>query len=463
MIKFKLENLLNTFSEKKINALSGTILFFYLFSYFFMPYKPWSFFISFHSVLLLVGTALVFLQIVRRFYFKKSVFTPDIIVLIIASLFFAISSMVFHLDLFSRAGVQPYILSFICFIFIKFAIKNLDFNQFYHWGNIYLILSGILILLQVNFGNMFYISGFFGKHGIIRISQGWGFADTPTLAGGIMAWFLSVSIAHYSFSFKKPMGVYKEMFNLSAITFGALGLFYTLNRGAWIATFIGIFVLGIVFFLFKYPKKYFIRSLLFIIFFIAFFMKFTNPPIAIMNDKISFFKTVAYNTDESIKYAASVNTRLRAWGLCIELIKEYPVWGIGLLQYPLYYEKIFPQKLFVDAHGYLDPESGYLDPNPRQIPHNSYLYYMTEVGTLPAIPLFALFALIVIRGIRSTPKSKEFPFLIGLITIGAWIGTCDYINERIFWIALASVAGLVFIDKDTKVKKNIKNSNHKSK
>jgi ABC-type microcin C transport system permease subunit YejB len=65
-----------------------------------------------------------------------------------------------------------------------------------------------------------------------------------------------------------------------------------------------------------------------------------------------------------------------------------------------------------------------------------------EAGVLPAIVLFGLIAIILIQGFARGHLFELFPFVAGLVAVCAWIFTCDYLNERIFWIALGSVAGL---------------------
>ena len=148
-----------------------------------------------------------------------------------------------------------------------------------------------------------------------------------------------------------------------------------------------------------------------------------------MREKIAFIGKPDLAND-----AASL-TRLKAWGVALGGIKSHPFWGVGIGQYPKLYEKAFPD-LFKGL------AAGKFDPNTKQIPHNSYLYYAVEAGLLPALLLFGFIGFIFFRGFRAGVFSEVFPFFVGGLTVCLWMVTCDYINERIFWIALGTLAGL---------------------
>lgn len=440
---FKFQSILfDKFLEKKINNLIGNLSFFYLISWFFMPYKPEGF-IDFHNIILVFGFSLVLWRELRKISLRGIVFDRDIVVLIGVVFLFVFSSAVIHIKEFSRAGFQPYILAFATFLFFRFSVKDLNLKRFYNFAGIYLLLSGIIILFQVNFGKPFYVASFFTKEVFGLGYQGLGFADNPTLTGGIMLWFLTVLVAYYSVS-AKCGGILCKIFILGSIGLGASGIFYTTNRASWIALFLIILLIGVFVFKFSLNKKFFCLSVFSILIFISVFGFLFRSNVYKLNDKISFLERIVFLPMETIKYDASVNTRLRMWGLCLDLIKEYPIWGIGPLQYSKYNKSKFPKKLIFLADEYIDSKYGYLDPRSSMTPHNSYLHYMTEVGILPAIPLFGLILLILIKGFYLGPKLKSFPFLMGLVGICLWIGTCDYITDRIFWIVLGTVAGFVF-------------------
>lgn len=407
---------------------SSLLLGLYLAAYFLVPYKPWLSPVSFHTPFLAAGLLLYASSLfpLRNGMFDD--FTADIALFALFSGLFLISSCAVHFSDFNRAGVQAYLVSFSCLFFVRLAIRRFDSSVIFLLMRIYLVASGALILLQVNFSGLFYVAGFFGQTNFGLGTQGWGFGNTHIWAGGAVSWMLSVLLARYSFA-AESKGMREELGSLLAFGAGAVGLYYTLNRGAWLALLAVIVILASALSWEKRPLRYFARALAVMFLSVVFFKTVTHPEIYRMGEKVSSIARL------DISHDASSITRLKAWGVALDGIKSSPLWGIGVGQYPKLYEKAFPS-LFSG----LAPDR--YDPNPRQIPHNSYLYYTVEAGVLPSLALLAFMAYIFYRGFRAGPGAAVFPFLIGAAAVCVWMVTCDYINERIFWIALGALAGL---------------------
>lgn len=389
---------------------------------------------SFHTPILCFGLA----ALLARFFGGSrpggKTFSPELVLFVLAVGAFLVSSAIVHWDEFSRAYTLAYAVSFLCFLFVRLAIADLRQDLFYLAARIYLSVSGLLMLLQVNFAGGFYVPGFFGQTNFGKSCQAWGFANTHILAGGILAWLLSIMLARYAFRRERPESLRAGLFDLVPMGLGAGGLLCTLSRGAWLGLAVGISVIFLKVLLAKIPKRNFFTGLAVISGFFVLFDFLPHPGIPNVTEKLTFIGRVAVKPGTTILNDGSVNTRAKAWGVALDGILQSPLWGIGIGQYPAFYEKAFPT-LF-------SGENGKFDPNPRQIPHNSYLYYAVETGLVPTFFLLVFIAAIFLRGWRAGSPEQVFPFLAGLAAICSWIMTCDYINERIFWIALGALSGI---------------------
>jgi len=416
-------------------SYSEKILLLYLVFYFLVPYKPWGFPFSFHMPVLFLGLLVCGRDALGALRSGKAGVPGDVPVLAAAVIVFSLSAAFVHFREFSRISVQAYIMSFACYFFVRAVVTQSFVGRLYRVMNGYLILSGILILLQVNEFWPAYVSGFFGQTNFGRGTQGWGFANTHILAGGSIAWMFSSVFARYSLRGETVWSLREEAFWLSALSLGGAGLFYTLNRGAWLGAACALLLLAASILFRGLPKKHFLRGGIAVAAFLVLLKFLMQPAVYKMQEKLSFVRNISVSPVSTVSNDAASLTRLKAWGVALDAIAQSPFWGLGIGRYPEFYSKAFP-KLFigVDRYGF--------DDNPRQIPHNSYLYYASEAGLLAALALFVFFGYVFVTAWRAGPASQVFPFLMGLVSVYAWLFTSDFINERIAWIAIGVVGGL---------------------
>lgn len=415
-----------------LENIYGAVLLGYLAAYFLVPYKPWLSPISFHTPLLGAGLLLYAARILPELRRGAFSFPRDLVFFLLAAGVFMVSAGIVHFREFSRAGVQAFTVSLLCFFFVRSTIRAVKLETLFLGMKIYLIVSCILILLQVSFAGPFYVAGYFGQMNFGKWTQGWGFGNTHIWAGGAIAWMLSIILARYAAPQKEKMSVSAETFYLLSMGLGAVGLFYTLNRGAWVGMFLALLVLAAVFIWSRCSLRNFFKGLAVMFIFVSVFRIAIHPDVYRMKEKMSFLRSDPRNM---LANDAATLTRIKAWGVALNGIRANPFWGLGVGQFPQYYEKAFPglfKGLAADK----------FDPNTKQIPHNSYLYYASEAGLLPAAFLFLFMGVVLIGGLRSGAAAEVFPFFIGGLMICVWMLTCDYINERIFWISLGAVAGL---------------------
>jgi len=420
--------------EISSERLVPIFLLLYFVLYFLVPYKPWDLPVSFHTLALGAGFVLLLPNLRKAVATTGGWFAPDLVVFYGLVALFLFSSVVVHYADFSRPGVQAYMVSFISFLFVRLVAPVLPQRRFYFGLGLLLAASGLLMLLQVNFAGGFYVAGFLGETNFGKSCQAWGFANTHILAGGMLAWMITVLLGRYSVPNGVPEAGWKDSLVLCSLGLGAGGVFYTLSRGAWLGLAAGISVVAIRAFMSgSAAGKRVLKGVFAIFCFVVLFRLLPHPGVANIDQKLAFIGNFASKPAEAVVTDASVNTRAKAWGVAVGGIQGSPLWGIGVSKFPDLYEKYFPT--------FYSGDNSRFDPNPRQIPHNSYLYFAVEAGIIPALFLLALVAVVVFRGIIRG-DTRVFPFAAGLISVCAWILTCDYINERVFWIALGLVAGL---------------------
>ena len=353
-------------------------------------------------------------------------------------LFFLLSSVIVHHKNFSwRPGFFAYLFSFLCFIFVRATIQYATPNSLYKSMTFYLIVSGILILLQVRSStNMFYVSRFFEYQTSFPMYQGLGFADFHVVASGIILWMLSAFVTRFSLGDSDTNGALlskRRFLDLTAISLGSIGILYAVSRAGWVAMiFAWVFIFAALFF-YGRPRHYFFQALLIaILSLIACGQSKSRGHY--VSGKICSMVGIGRDPRHELRNEVSAHTKIQAWELAIKTIISHPIWGIGIDQFPaLYYEKVRSK---------LNPMKAHIDLENRGVnAENSFLSYMVEVGLLPSLFLFALMAYVVYKSLVHFSLTS-FPFLLGFIAVCIWAIFADYLKERLFWIAFGMLAGL---------------------
>lgn len=430
-------------SPETVQSLPGAVLLIYLAVYFLIPYKPWDAPLSFHAPLLAVGLVVSLFRFLHDIRDSSITVSKNLVFLVLAVTFFLISSAINYSKDSSFAVIQAYSLSFLCLVFVGGAFDKIDLSRLYLFMKIYLVVSGILIILQTNFAGPFYVASFFGIPNPGSGASGWGFAASHIFAGGAIAWMFCVILSRYVLSYKERLGRAEELLYLFSIGLGAVGVFYSFSRGAWLAVFLAVALFWAGSAWRRLPQWRMLKALAFVLFSLS-YVQFVFPPvISRMDQKLLFIGDVLKNPDRALARDASAFTRLKAWGLSADLIKANPVWGVGFGRFPALYSRSFHEL-------YKGLAADRFDPSPLQTSSNSYLYYAVEAGLLPAFFLFGFMALVFYKAFKAGMASPFFPFFTGGLAVCFWMMTCDYIGERFFWIMMGSLAGPAFILKREK-------------
>ena len=304
---------------------------------------------------------------------KSPVYLPFLILsgffitLILATIF----SQDFMFSVFGspkRAGGVLNLLFFFLFsVFLALSVNENNWKKLFNW----LFGIGVLVslLAVVQYFNLF-------KNLFIAFEGG----GTPSFLGS--ATFLAIYLiflVFLSFTF-----LIQEKEKKKRITYGALFLlfiFTILITGAR-ATYLGLLV-GFFFFIFFYPKKFKTLKIisaglvLFAIIIVAFFNFY--PQVA---EKNSLFQ-VAVNRLSIKKVAIDLaGTRLSAWKITFEAIKDKPILGWG------------PENFYIGFEKYYDPNIPVIKDTWWDRPHNVFLDIAVSSGIISLI-LYFLFWLII--------------------------------------------------------------------
>lgn len=211
-----------------------------------------------------------------------------------------------------------------------------------------------------------------------------------------------------------------------------ISVILTRSRGAMSATFISIFVYSFLYayhFSSTYKQKFLKLSIILFIMLLSSFVIYKNID--------------AINAYSQRTTGMSEKTRLKLYDMSFNILKDYPVTGIGFAAFPILTDK-------------------YLDEDLRAYPeylHNDWLELLLDAG-YPVYIIFLLFIFMIIfcslRRIKFLSYKKKILF-IGLfsaccsICIGSFVDFHFHIpaNAMLFFICLATLTSISFY-KDNK-------------
>lgn len=210
-----------------------------------------------------------------------------------------------------------------------------------------------------------------------------GFVSHPVYFGTLLSMFLPLSIAYFLKSIQSKNKL-KKYFTLSVIIISLVTILGTLSRSTWIN-------LLIILFLF-YPKFTKNKIKLSKLFLIGSLLLIIMSPLLLA--RINSVKTLFSTPDSNGSY------RLKTIYQSLLATKNYPLFGIGINQFPSYV-----------LNNFYEP---FESPAPV---HNTFFLFFSELG-IPAGITFVLFCLNIIKS--KYPQAKKnpitFSILVGAIT-----------------------------------------------
>lgn len=426
-----------------INLLFSILLFFVPLS--FAGTEPWAFFI-FQTVISFIFIYLLFVNKKLKFTLPALFINTIFVVFIVI----AIIQLLNHHTIVQQKSIIPFTISpyntlkelnniFTYLIF--FIVVNQIFYKLEKIKQIlYLTItvSSVVLLIGLCFPQGEYIKFFLGAGSIGNFGP-----FTNRNNAGIflsMSFFVSLSLVFYNFlkrqkyliQNKKSEFVVIQMVGITISLMLFISVVLTRSRGAMLSTFISIFVFSYLYcyYLSKDLKEKILKILV------------ISAILAIST--FTIYKNIdAINEYSHRSTGLSDQTRLKLYDMSFDILKDYPITGIGFASFPIATDKYFSDNL----KSY--PE--YL--------HNDWLELLLDVG-YPIYSIFLLLLCIVIclfiRRIKYLSNKKKILF-IGLfssccsICIGSFVDFHFHIpaNAMLFFICLAILSSLSF-HKDSK-------------
>lgn len=262
--------------------------------------------------------------------------------------------------------------------------------------------SDFIVLMNIIFSMAAFIAvfGLFKRFGLNPFSF-WDYGDlkySPDFLAATYgnhnhaAGYLEMAILLLLGSFWRGYELGKRLLFIYLTLVMLAALILTLSRGGWISTLVGIIFMAVVFLTHHdFPRKKMVAGLILGTFFLILVVLASTPVVERLQ--------TAFEKDE----AASLASRLQAWGGVLEMIKTYPWTGSG----PGTFGVIFTQ--------YQPPGLTAL----FTMAHNDYLHFTAELGLL-FIPAFFWIAVVFYR--HGFERLKHPSRLVRGVTIGAMSG-----------------------------------------
>lgn len=305
------------------------------------------------------------------------------------------------------SGGLPNIFKFIVNMIYLYLFYGL-FKHDLHKNNFRILkiwsYTSVLISIISIFGVLLYSKGI--DIGITYSFRAKGTFEDPNLFGAYLILSLGITLIYNNLYKKRTIGI-----NVMLIF---IALLFTFSRGGIIAIFIG----ALLVFLLKFKLKKVMKLMIAGIILLSVFYPIGRYYFA--QDYTNFFFTAFQRVTSGGLNDGSAALRVYLWDTAFELWKKSPIIGVGTGQYI--------------TSAYLKLSK--VVPN---IPHNTYLTFLAETGTMGfltfmSLPLFGFWK--VFSSAKRGNKLSAY-LLISLISISVQAFTINLENFRIFWVFLA--------------------------
>ena len=422
-----------------VNLLLSILLFFVPLG--FAGTEPWAFFI-FQSITAFIFIYLLFTNTKFRFTIP-AVFTNIIFVIFILA---AVVQLLNHHTILQQKNLLPFTISpyntlkelnTIFTYLMFFIVVNQMFYKLEKIKKILyltLIVSSVVMLIGLCFPKGEYIKFFLGS----EIFGNFGPFTNRNNAGIFlsMSFFISLSLLVYNFlrypkyliENKKNEFIVIQTVTIVLSVMFLISVVLTRSRGAMLATYISVFI-----FLFLY-FYHFSKTL---------WQKIYKLLTVLILLSISSF--IIYNNIDAINAYSQRTTgisdtiRLKLYDMSFDVLKDYPLTGIGFASFNILTDKYLDENLNNAYPEYL---------------HNDWLELLLDIG-YPLYAVFLLFVLMIIfiflKRIKHLSYKKQILY-IGLfssccsICIGSFVDFHFHIpaNAMLFLICLAILSSVSF-------------------
>lgn len=396
----------------------------YISVYLFMPYRLLGMPVSNHTAVLLLP---VFCLLVYPGLLRRALHAPDVQVFSVLVLLCGISVFV-NADHTYWFGVASYCLSFLAFIVVRslFSAKHLPVLNVIL--SVFLFLSGVISILQVLYGNEFYVVNLFAPE-VYNPPYAVGLGlSSPNIMGLFMLWALGLQACYLGIHSGRH---HAGWFPWSALILGICGIYFTLSRSVWLG--LGFFLLAFLFSLWMNGRSLRVFGCILMVVILTFLVCFLLPT---RSDNLEMRKiTEGYST------GGTIQIRSYLWRLAAIRIWKQSLLGSGVGNFEVYFDKDYAE-LDEHARELLNYRPNVGPNSPLFGPHNSIAEFAHDFGILPATAAMLLILLIIFSGLRYPINDPAHMFSLALLGVIIGMQFNDLSKERLLWIGLALIAAL---------------------
>lgn len=389
----------------------------------FVPYGEWDYF-YYPKLIVLRIIVIIFLFVIYQYRNNlKDIFSTDWINKMLLIYFtWLIFSTLFSMDFMNSIVGNPFRLEGLSTLMLYFAV----FLIARHQGTIskrnvnWMLITGCIVVLygvMQSYGIEFFQRDFIREDWIRPISS----IGNPNFLGSYIVLLLPFSIQLFI--------VEKRIFGV--ISYGILffGLLATLTRGAWIGAFLSIMIYGCIILYHRKKLDVRINDIVIIVFvtiicFITFDLSNSG---SLVFRLLSISKDIGEVIFGGDNLESSGAYRMFIWLRTVELIQIRPLFGFGIENLHLAFERYFIDDI-LQVFG---------RPMIIDRAHNEYLHIAVSSG-IPALVLYLGFLLLVFR--KGMLKLLETPYAIPLL-----ISFIGYSIQAFFNISVVSVAYIFWV------------------
>lgn len=434
-----------------VNFIFLILLFFVPLS--FAATEPWAFFI-FQLMVSFIFLYLLYKKNKFCFSFPAVMVFSSFIFLIIIALIQLLnhhtitqvnSLLLFTASPFHTLNELNSIFTYMMLFFVSLQLFD-RFEKIKKLLYVLMIVSSLVMIIGLCFPNGEYIKFFLGNSSLGNFGPFTNRNNAGTFLS--MSFFIFVSVIFYTFikykkyimQNKKKEFVTVQTINITLSLMLLLSVVLTRSRGAMAATFLSIFVFLFLYFYFfsNGLKTRFIKlTTVFLFFVISCFIIYKNID--------------AINAYSRRTGGLSEQTRVELYKMSLDILKDFPITGVGLAAFQVTVDKYFEKELKAYP----------------QYLHSDWLELVTGIGYPLAVMMFFAFFILIstfLKRIKFLSDRKKI-FLIGLLSAIISISLASSVdfhfhipaNAVLFIICLSVLCSLSFYknEKNINLKLNI--------
>jgi O-antigen ligase len=409
----------------QVREILGFLTSLFLVAYFLIPIKIYPLPCSFHIIpmlcafLVMILAGSVFIRVPASFY--------ALLVALVISLLWNPTPSKTNLIVMWSFSLISFLVVANTFNYLR---RDLMLKAIILVGSVWILFS----IGQAFLGSKLYFAGWFGEPQVSVFSSGMTIYSNY----GAMMFLPFIISSLVGVVFFGGTGWY-FFWALSSFSF-----YFMMSRAGWLGLFISSLVLFIRIKSNHSKKKSFFRALLLLFIVVSFAVILPSSVDKYEEAKLDKAFSLIHspsgnaggievgNLKKSDWFDYSINTRFVTTAVSLRVINEFPLFGIGMGNFPYYYSK-----------NYKDLSDGLeIDERSKMTPHNGYLQFLTEMGILP----FLFLVYFVFSLLRKSFLATRIDMIIisySIISMLVWLLFHDGFADRSLWIMLGMLEALI--------------------